>query len=351
MAKTLQNFYKATITLDWTIGTGNFYVSTKPTTSDGWLVVSPNNTSTREIVAYNATGTDGNGDYITVSARGVGGTTEQTHTIGEPVRMNVTAEYWADMQNDIDDIVAVGVSNATTTSMGGVELATGAELIAGTDTSGAGHPLVAQPSIINARINSLVNGTLPTITSFTASGTYTKPAGLKYAIVEVQGAGGTGGTINAGGSCGGGGGGGYVRKMILAASIGTTETVTVGTAGIGSGNTSFGSLAVAGNGGNTTTATGGTAGAATGGDFNVPGQDGMPGNSGGPSSPGAGGNAFLGAGGSAGTYTPSNNNSGDGKSGYPFGGGGGASQAATDGSPTGTAGTGAPGVVIVTNYF
>lgn len=146
MAKTLQNFYKATITLDWTIGTGNFYVSTKPTTSDGWLVVSPNNTSTREIVAYNATGTDGNGDYITITARGVGGTSEQIHSIGEPVRMNVTAEYWADMQTDIDDIIAAGAANAGESTKGLVEEATDAEVTAGTATGSTGAKLAITPA-------------------------------------------------------------------------------------------------------------------------------------------------------------------------------------------------------------
>ena len=146
MSKTLQNFYKATITLDWTIGTGNFYVSTKPTTSDGWLVVSPNNTSTREIVAYNATGTDSNGDYITITARGVGGTSEQIHSIGEPIRMNVTAEYWADMQTDIDDIIAAGAPNANESTKGVFEEATDAEVTAGTATGGTGAKLSITPA-------------------------------------------------------------------------------------------------------------------------------------------------------------------------------------------------------------
>lgn len=100
MSKTIQNFYKETVSVAWTTGTGNFYVSAKPTPSAGWLVLSPNNVNLREIVEYTATGTDGTGDYVTVSVRGVGGTTEQTHTVSEPVRMNVTAEYWADIYAD-----------------------------------------------------------------------------------------------------------------------------------------------------------------------------------------------------------------------------------------------------------
>ena len=102
MSKQIQNFFKTNISQDWSIGTGNFYVETKPTITDGWLVISPNNSGIREIIKYTSTGTDGNGDYVVVSERGVGGTTEQTHTQGEPIRMNITAEYWQDMNDTID---------------------------------------------------------------------------------------------------------------------------------------------------------------------------------------------------------------------------------------------------------
>lgn len=149
MAKTLQNFYKSTITIDWTIGTGNFYISQKPTVSNGWLVVSPNNGAIKEIVAYTATGTDANGDYITISQRGVGGTTEQTHSIGEPVRMNITAEYWSDMQTDIDNIVAAGAANANISTKGIVEEATAAEIDAGTQTGTTGAELFINPKHLN----------------------------------------------------------------------------------------------------------------------------------------------------------------------------------------------------------
>ena len=87
-----ENFYKETIAQDWPIGTGNFYISTKPTKTAGWLVISPSSSTLREIVTYTAVGTDGTGDYVTVSERGVGGTTEQTHVIGETIRMNILAE-------------------------------------------------------------------------------------------------------------------------------------------------------------------------------------------------------------------------------------------------------------------
>ena len=98
MTKILQNFFKTTVSIAWGTGTGNLYLATKPTSNTaGWLVVSPNSASLREIVAYSGTGTDGSGDYIVCTARGVGGTTAQVHAVAEPVRMNITAEHWADI--------------------------------------------------------------------------------------------------------------------------------------------------------------------------------------------------------------------------------------------------------------
>jgi hypothetical protein len=100
--QTLQNFYKATVSTTWAAGTGNRYVSVLPTVSSGILVINPSDISKREIVSYTATGTDSGGNYITISARGVGGTTDQTHDVNEPVRMNLTAQHYADIQTELD---------------------------------------------------------------------------------------------------------------------------------------------------------------------------------------------------------------------------------------------------------
>jgi hypothetical protein len=98
------------------------------------------------------------------------------------------------------------------------------------------------------------------IQTFTSGGTWTKPSRGRLAFVECWGGGGGGGR-SPGGS-GGGGGGLYVSAWIPLASIGATETVSIGAGGasrttVGSGN----------NGGNTTfsalvTAYGGQGGAA-----------------------------------------------------------------------------------------
>lgn len=125
------------------------------------------------------------------------------------------------------------------------------------------------------------------IESFTSSGTWTKPAGLKYALVVGVGAGGGGGSGRQGAAGenrfggSGGGGGAVVWRLLNAGELGATVTVTInsggtgasgqastssnGTAGTAGGDALFGSILTAdgGNGGN-----GGTtaaAGAVTGG--------------------------------------------------------------------------------------
>ncbi len=218
--KTLENFFKTTISTAWGTGTGNRYIAVLPTASTGRLVINPANSTKREIIEYSAKGTDGGGNYITVSVRGVGGTTDQTHDINEPVRSNITAEVITDIQTELDlklddtqldtdgtlaansdtkvasqkatktyadlrllkagdtmtgalilntsspstalqaaskgyvDGVAVsGAPNASTTVKGIVEIATDAEVEAGTNTGGTGATLVTTPSQISSPIN------------------------------------------------------------------------------------------------------------------------------------------------------------------------------------------------------
>jgi len=122
---TIQNFYKETITRAVTLtGATNIYVSALPTPDEGYVVISPSSSSLREIVYYTAKGTDSNGTYLTVTLanRGLGGTTAQTHAIGEPVRMNVTAEHIKEISDALDQIVAAGAQDASTITKGIVKL-------------------------------------------------------------------------------------------------------------------------------------------------------------------------------------------------------------------------------------
>jgi hypothetical protein len=207
---------------------------------------------------------------------------------------------------------------------------------------------------------------------FTASGTWTRPAGAIRVFVQVQAAGGGSGGVastTAGqASCAPGASGGeYAEGFFTPATTGATVAVTVGAggtpgasganAGGDGGNSQFGALitCIGGSGsagGTASTATsigapnGGTGG--SGGDFRVAGGDGMNGQvvGGVPLKYNSGGYAFLGgarrASGVAATTTTGFN-------GYPYGGGAsgpanGASQSAVAGS------TGAAGIVIVTTY-
>jgi hypothetical protein len=213
------------------------------------------------------------------------------------------------------------------------------------------------------------------VQTFTSSGTYTPTAGMVKCIVEVLG-GGAGGTnavaSNANQtSVGGGGGAGEYRKSIFdATTIGTSQVITIGNGGaqltIG-GDTTFGSL-ITSKGGKTSLV-GSTSAAPysnnAGGLVQNAGQGGnivvTPGAPGFDAfgiftSPnwlfvsGQGANTIYGAGGEGSTVSgniPANYN-GINAEGYGSGGGGGASL--TGGGPA-TGGTGAPGLVIVTEFI
>ena len=117
MTTRVQDFYKATITRNWTATTGDFNISVAPTITEGIIVISPNSTTQREIVRYTATGTNQYGPFVTISDvadRGLSGTTAQSHIIGEQVRMNVTAVHWDEL---LADAVAPTVDIGTTTTL------------------------------------------------------------------------------------------------------------------------------------------------------------------------------------------------------------------------------------------
>lgn len=91
------------------------------------------------------------------------------------------------------------------------------------------------------------------IQEFTTSGTWTKPSGVNFVMVEVWGAGG-GGSAGAKGAStsqeeggGGGGGGAYAQKLFVASDLGSSETVTIGAGGSGAaGQTTNNTAGVAG---------------------------------------------------------------------------------------------------------
>lgn len=210
--------------------------------------------------------------------------------------------------------------------------------------------------------------TPPGVRVYTSDATWTKPPNLKYIVVEVVGGGGGAGGANDGASgAAGGGGGGYSKRIIPAASLGSTVTINVGGGGAGGsdqgtdgdagGNSSFGGFCsgTGGGGGNGTGLGGGSPnwiGGAGGigqqGDLSIVGGDGGGGlliSADSKGVGGNGGNSFMGHGGPGRVWEPM-----EGVNGklYGGGGGGGVGVYTADGR---AGGDGATGVVIVYEYY
>lgn len=232
----------------------------------------------------------------------------------------------------------------------------------------------------------LEGGFPPEVTLFDTSGSHswTKPAGLKYAVFEAVGGGGGGGGITASSTAGhssaagGGGGGAYARMIVPAEDIGSSVSVTVGSGGSGGNaagggdggassvlDTVFSLSAFGGSGANragdrsdVTTESGGAGGTASttysGGSTTVkgikvgglPGQLGIDGIS--FATSGAGGGSFYGGGGVGIRTNTAGSNPGNDGTGYGGGGGGAAVRASSTNS---AGGDGANGAVIITAFF
>lgn len=186
----------------------------------------------------------------------------------------------------------------------------------------------------------------PVTRVYSASDTWSKPAGLKFITVELVGGGGPGvrNGSSSESSSAGGAAGGYSRKIIQAGDLSATEAVTVGEGGVSSasptqgGTTSFGGHLQA---------TGGTVqapGVGSGGDVNLRGGQGQPPNDD-DNRAAAGGDSYFGGGGLIENSTNSHGNPG-----MHGGGGGGATSDNNSGNFT-EGGEGGDGLVIVTEYY
>jgi hypothetical protein len=245
------------------------------------------------------------------------------------------------------------LTKSTLTAGTGVSVTNGAGSVTlantGVTALTAGTGISLSGSTGNVTVSTTGGATSYALNSYTSPATWTKPAGLTAIKVTVVGAGGNGGSATGtpgGGVAGPGGngaGGGVSITYIPAPSIPGPQSVTAGP-----GTNSFGSFSSATAGGagtnGATPSVPGTpsasAGTGSGGNINTPGQQGLEG--------GAGGGASLyGFGGRNGSFGGANTNGSSG-SGYGSGGGGGGS------APVGvtrTGGSGAPGVVIVEEFY
>jgi hypothetical protein len=210
------------------------------------------------------------------------------------------------------------------------------------------------------------------IQTFTSSTTYTPHAKMLYCIIECIGGGGGGGGCAGNGTfaqgAAGGGSGGYSRLVASAATIGASQTVTIGAAGNGAsaganngaagGDTSVGSICIAKGGGggggvNLTVPVAGAGGTISGGVGTIV-QAGSPGDVGilntgtaGNVFGGAGGGGYFGGGGaSKGASQSAGSGTGNAATNYGGGGGGGAAGTVTNQA----GGAGFAGLVIIIEF-
>lgn len=306
-----------------------------------------------------------------------------------PTWADIASTTFAD-KDYVDAVATSGAADATEAVKGLVELATQAEMQAGTATGSTGARLGLQADYANStssatttvvitktggkisqgfldlteswtfsatttfasttQLNGTVNigasgltfndsttqttaGSIINIQTFNANATWTKPTVGTYAYVRAWGAGGGGGATATGEGGGGGGGGAYTEAWFLLSDLGATETVTIGAGGANATSTNSG-----GRGATTTFGTWVTARAGGGGAGNSGANSG--GGGGGAGNGGGGANGSGVTGGAAGVISTievgaggaGSNTNGAGNKSYIGGGGGGGGGATTAGA-------------------
>jgi microcystin-dependent protein len=175
-----QNFFQEKITLPVSAGATNIYISSAPTADSGILVLSPANPSKREIVRFTAKGTDSNGAFITVTVanRGLGGTTDQSHSIDEPIFMNVTAEHFAEIDTAIEAINTAGALDASATTKGIAKLSVAPTTATEPVAVGDNDPRIPDPNAI-VFLSSITGMVIPYAGSSVPNGFFNCDGSLK----------------------------------------------------------------------------------------------------------------------------------------------------------------------------
>lgn len=352
----------------------NFTFTTASTSPGVLTVANTNNANTgaHSVLSLTVGGTSGGNPYISFGGSGVSSWTMGNNNAGSPGSSSFVISASATFGTAVAfSISSLGVPSFPTAPLGVASGGTGkasltsyAVLCGGTTSTSPVQPL-ASLGTSGQVLTSNGAGALPSFQALTSSnqvkiqvitttGSYIPTAGMDYCIIEVVGGGGGGGAgLGTGGA--GGGGGGYARGVFSAATIGSSQTVTIGAAGIGvslsagtaGGTSSVGALifGTGGRGGaDANTSVPGSGGTGIGGDFQTIGAPGGPGSPPGSVNAiaGGGGSSFFGGGAAAGTW----NTVATGNFGTSFGGGGGGGQ----GGPS-IGGNGFAGVVIITEFI
>jgi hypothetical protein len=180
----------------------------------------------------------------------------QTGNAGKYVTTDGTTASWA-LVNLAAGVtgtlpVANGGTGASTLTLNNVLLGNGTSALQTVAPGTAGNALVSNGTSWISQALASAN-----VQTFSSSGTWTKPTGVTFVLIETWGAGGGGGRPTAGVSSnivnpggGGGGGGAYNFRTFLASDLASTVSVTIGAGGTGAstngsaggigGNTSFG---------------------------------------------------------------------------------------------------------------
>ena len=308
--------------------------------------------ATNDSVNVGLSGVTGSGNFV-----GSTSPTLITPALGTPASgnlVNCTGAVVAGGGTGVSSFTAYAVICGGTTSTGALQS------VASVGTSGQVLTSNGAGALPTFQAAGGGNTGLINIQVFKTSGTYTPTSGMANCVIQCWGGGGAGGgnPASSSGSTGGGGGsGGYAQSYVSAATIGASQTVTVGTGGTGSSNanggngndTSVGTIVIGkgGTGGTKSSGTsnggaGGAAGVAGTGDITLPGNVGFNGST---SASGMGAGSFFGGS----TQVVTSDAAGNSAS-ANTGAGGSGSIGTSAGSSARAGGNGGSGLVIIYEY-